>query len=151
MIFQSFLIIFIYKLINLDLLLFCDIILLTKIIFKQMENCIFCKIANKEIETNILYENNNIIAFPDINPIAPVHVLIIPKKHIASINDLDNYDQKIISDIILAAKKISKDLDISEDGYKLLFRVGKNGGQEIPHIHLHLIGGAKLHEDIRPI
>lgn len=116
-----------------------------------MENCIFCKIANKEIETNILYENNNIIAFPDINPIAPVHVLIIPKKHIASINDLDNYDQKIISDIILAAKKISKDLDISEDGYKLLFRVGKNGGQEIPHIHLHLIGGAKLHEDIRPI
>ncbi len=90
-------------------------------------------------------------AFPDIHPIAPVHVLVIPKKHIASIADLENEDEKIAGRLIMVAKKIAEDLKISADGYKLLFRVGKHGGQEVRHIHLHLIGGAELSESIKPI
>jgi histidine triad (HIT) family protein len=112
--------------------------------------CIFCKIINKEIPTEIVYEDKDILAFKDANPIAPVHILIIPKRHIETINDLEERDNKLAGKMILAARDIAKKLGIAEDGYKLLFRVGKNGGQEVGHIHLHLIGGAKLYEEIRP-
>jgi len=116
-----------------------------------MKGCLFCKIANKETSTELVYEEEEIVAFNDINPLAPVHVLIIPKKHIASINDIEEEDIKLIGKMILTAKKIADNLDIAEDGYKLLFRVGRHGGQEIGHIHLHLLGGAPLREDIGPI
>ena len=114
-------------------------------------DCIFCKIANKEISTEIVLERENLVAFKDRNPIAPVHILVIPKKHIATINDLENEDAQLIGEMIVTAKEIAKNLAISEKGYKLLFRVGEWGGQEVPHIHLHLIGGARLHEEIRPV
>jgi histidine triad (HIT) family protein len=113
--------------------------------------CIFCKIINNEFPANVVYEDNDVLAFKDITPLAPVHILIIPKKHIESINDLDDKDEDLMGKIILTAKKIAKDFDISEKGYKLIFRVGEWGGQEVPHIHLHLIGGAKLSEGIHPI
>lgn len=113
--------------------------------------CIFCKIANKEIPTEAIFEDEKIIAFKDLHPIAPVHVLIIPKKHIESVNDLVAEDQEVMGRMILAAKKIAQDLSISEKGYKLLIRVGAWGGQEVPHLHLHLIGGARLHENIHPM
>ncbi len=119
-----------------------------------MEKCVFCKIANKEISSeNIEYEDKTVIAFPDMHPIAPVHILIIPKKHIASINDLPENEEgeKIAGKLIMIAKKLAKKKGIDKDGYKLLFRTGKYGGQEVPHIHLHLIGGAPLSEDIKPI
>jgi histidine triad (HIT) family protein len=116
-----------------------------------MQNCIFCKIASKEIATELLYEGDGVVAFRDLNPLAPVHILIIPKKHIASINDLAGDDFALVGRMMMAAKKIAQDLAISEKGYKLLFRVGKWGGQEVMHIHLHLIGGAQLYEDIHPI
>lgn len=112
---------------------------------------IFTKIINKEISADIVYEDTEILAFKDIRPLAPVHVLIIPKKEIPSINDLDDADQALIGKMFLVARNIAKDLNISEKGYKLLFRVGEHGGQGIEHIHLHLIGGARLHEDIRPV
>jgi histidine triad (HIT) family protein len=112
---------------------------------------IFTKIINKEIAADIVYEDNDILACHDIHPLAPVHILIIPKKEIPSINDLENTDQALMGKMVLVARNIAKDLNISEKGYKLLFRVGKYGGQEIQHIHLHLIGGARLHEDIRPV
>ncbi len=113
--------------------------------------CIFCKIISKEIPAEIIYEDSEILAFPDTHPIAPVHVLIIPKKHIESVNDLKDYDKELIGRMILTAKKIAEDLKISGKGHKLLIRTGPDGGQEVPHLHLHLIGGAKLYEDIRPI
>lgn len=113
-------------------------------------DCIFCKISNKEIPANIVFEDDDIVAFKDINPIAPVHVLIIPKKHISSVTELKNGDAMLVGNIILAAKKIAENLNISEGGYKLLVRVGKNGGQEIGHIHVHLLGGARLYENIKP-
>ncbi|KKQ60287.1 MAG: Histidine triad (HIT) protein [Parcubacteria group bacterium GW2011_GWC1_38_22] len=91
------------------------------------------------------------MAFKDIHPIAPVHILIIPKKHIASINDIEEGDVELLGKMIITARNIASELKISEGGYKLLFRTGKNGGQEVDHIHLHLIGGAALHEEIRPL
>ena len=91
------------------------------------------------------------MAFNDIHPIAPVHVLIIPKKHIMSINDLTKEDALLLGNMIIVAKDIAKEFKIAEGGYKLLFRTGKHGGQEVDHIHLHLIGGAALHEEIRPL
>jgi histidine triad (HIT) family protein len=112
--------------------------------------CIFCKIIKREIPADIVYEDEDILAFKDVNPLAPVHILVIPKRHIESINDLEDFDNELIGKIILVAKKIAVDLNISEKGYKLLFRVGDWGGQEVPHIHLHLIGGVKLYENIRP-
>ena len=111
-------------------------------------NCIFCKIAQKVINTEILYEDADVIAFRDANPIAPVHVLIIPKRHIPTIDDLKETDEKLAGKIILTAQKLARDLNISEKGYKLLFRVKEHGGQEIEHIHLHLLGGAPLIEKI---
>ena len=112
---------------------------------------IFTKIINKEIPADIVYEDDTVLAFRDIHPLAPVHILIIPKKEIPSINDLEDSDQALMGKMVLVARNIARDLNISEKGYKLLFRVGEHGGQEIEHIHLHLIGGARLHEDIRPV
>lgn len=116
-----------------------------------MKDCIFCKIIAKEIPAEIVYENDKVFAFKDAHPLAPVHILIIPKKHIASINDLTKEDTAAVGEMFLAAKNIAKEKRISENGYKLLIRTGKHGGQEVPHIHLHLIGGAPLSENIHPL
>jgi len=115
------------------------------------KSCLFCRIAGGEIPTEFLYEDGVVAAFRDIHPIAPVHVLVIPKKHIPTIDDLEEDDKDIAGSLIMAARKIARDLKISEEGYKLLLRVKKHGGQEVGHIHLHLIGGAPLFEDIRPL
>jgi len=116
-----------------------------------MSDCIFCKIANKEIPTEFLYSDDSVVAFKDIRPIAPVHVLIVPKAHIEAITDLKESDEKLAGRLVMVAKKMAEQLGIAESGYKLLFRVGNDGGQEVPHIHLHLLGGAKLSENIKPI
>lgn len=113
--------------------------------------CIFCQIVKKKVPSSTVFEDEDIIAFKDVRPIAPVHILIIPKKHIETINDLEDSDAEMVGRMVVIAKKIAKDFDMSEKGYKLLFRVGEWGGQEVPHIHLHLIGGAKLYENIHPV
>ena len=113
--------------------------------------CVFCKIAKKEIPADVIYEDTEILAFKDDSPVAPVHILVIPKKHIETVNDLTEDDIDLVGRLILIAKKIAKEQGIADEGYKLLFRVGKYGGQEVPHIHLHLIGGARLYEEIRPV
>ncbi len=97
-----------------------------------------------------MYEDEEVLAFNDIHPLAPVHVLVIPKKHIESMNDFDEEDCNLAGRILLVAKKIAADLNISDGGYKMLIRTGSHGGQEVPHVHLHLIGGCKLYENIRP-
>ncbi|PZM81967.1 purine nucleoside phosphoramidase [Candidatus Gracilibacteria bacterium] len=99
---------------------------------------IFTKIINREIPAEIVYETGNLIAIKDINPKAKTHILIIPKKEIATINDLEIEDREVLADMFFAAKKIAFDLGIS-DGYKLHFNVGERGGQEVFHIHLHLL------------
>lgn len=116
-----------------------------------MIDCIFCKIIDKKMDAKIVFENDQMIAFKDIHPLAPVHILIIPKKHITSINEVESEDAELLGNMIITARDIAKELEIAEGGYKLLFRTGKNGGQEVDHIHLHLIGGAALHEEIKPL
>jgi histidine triad (HIT) family protein len=101
------------------------------------EDCIFCKIVDKQIPANIEYEDDLCMIFHDINPIAKTHLLIIPKKHIATIADLKPEDEKLVGHMVGKARDIAKERGI--DGYKLSFNVGKGGGQEVFHIHLHLI------------
>ncbi|MBT3175914.1 MAG: histidine triad nucleotide-binding protein [Desulfobacula sp.] len=104
-------------------------------------NCLFCQIVNKKIPTEFLYEDENVVVFKDIHPAAPVHLLIVPKKHIRSINDLQKEESLIISELFMIAKDMAKKQGVNESGYKLLFNVEKGGGQVIFHLHLHLIGG----------
>ena len=115
------------------------------------KNCLFCKIVNKEIKAQIVFEDEEVLAFKDIKPIAPVHVLVIPKRHIESVAKAEQTDTMLMGKLVMTAKKIAEDLNISEKGYKLLIRVGRDGGQEVKHIHLHLLGGARLSENIHPL
>ncbi len=107
-----------------------------------MGDCIFCKIINKEQSADIIYEDDNFIVFKDINPSAPLHLLLVPKEHISSINKLEEKHKELIGNLFLLAKKIAAQQKVS-DGYKLLFNVGRKSGQIVDHIHLHLMGGWK--------
>ncbi len=109
-----------------------------------MEDCIFCKIINKKIPASIIYEDEKIIAFDDIKPQAPVHVLLIPKEHYASLNDVPDGDESILVHLLLKARQIAYDKGIGEDGYRLVLNTGGNSGQEVFHIHLHLLGGRRM-------
>ena len=105
---------------------------------------IFTKIINKEIPADILYENENVLAFRDINPQAPTHILIIPKKHISTINDFNPNDSELIGEMFLVAQKLAKTENINSTGYRTVFNCNEDGGQTVYHIHLHLLGGRKL-------
>ena len=105
------------------------------------KECIFCNIINRKLPSEFLYEDDTVVVFKDIHPHAPIHLLIVPKKHIRSINDLGEDDKSIVSETIDIAKMMAVKTDISRSGYKLLFNVEKGGGQVIFHLHLHLMGG----------
>lgn len=106
-----------------------------------MDNCLFCNIVAGEIPADIIYEDDSIIAFRDINPQAPVHILIIPKLHISTLNDLKPEHAELIGELILSAKDIAKKEGISDAGYRTGFNCNKAAGQTVYHIHLHLLGG----------
>ena len=111
------------------------------------DNCIFCAIAQKQSPATIEYEDEEIVAFWDVNPKAKVHLLIVPKKHISSVTELEEgVDELLIGRMVIAAKKLAEKKGISEDGYRLIFNAGKHSGQVVDHIHLHLIGGGPLGE-----
>jgi histidine triad (HIT) family protein len=105
---------------------------------------IFDKIITKEIPADIVFEDEEILAFKDINPQAPIHILIIPKKRIATINDIGTNDIELMGKLVFTAKTIANDIGLAEDGYRLVFNCNDNGGQEVYHIHLHLLGGRKM-------
>ncbi|MCF2611519.1 MULTISPECIES: histidine triad nucleotide-binding protein [Fusobacterium] len=105
---------------------------------------IFTKIINREIPASIVYENDKVLAFKDINPQAPIHILVIPKKEIPTINDIKEEDRELIGEMYLAIAKIAKDLGIAEEGYRVITNCNEYGGQEVFHIHFHLLGGKKL-------
>ncbi|PIP22412.1 MAG: histidine triad nucleotide-binding protein [Candidatus Nealsonbacteria bacterium CG23_combo_of_CG06-09_8_20_14_all_39_25] len=107
-------------------------------------DCIFCKIANKEIPSEIVYETDAILVFKDTKPVAPVHLLLIPKKHIPSVNHLTAEDKNLIGELFLVAQKVAREQGVAETGYRLVFNIGKDAGQTIDHLHLHLIGGERL-------
>ncbi|WP_457567866.1 histidine triad nucleotide-binding protein [Desulfurobacterium sp.] len=106
--------------------------------------CIFCKIVNGEIPAKIVYEDEKVMAFHDINPQAPVHILIIPKEHIPTINDLEEKHKELIGHIFLVAKNIAKEMGFDEKGYRVLVNCNRDGGQEIYHVHFHLFAGKPL-------
>ena len=107
-------------------------------------DCLFCKIINKEIPSDIVYEDDDVLAFNDIDPKAPVHVLVIPKKHIASLNELTEADSALLMKIMLVIKKIAQDKNIAESGYRVVNNCGEQGGQTVGHLHFHLLGGREM-------
>jgi len=109
---------------------------------ENITNCLFCKMAAGEIKPDVVFEDDNILAFRDINPQAPVHILIIPKQHIATLNDLN--DAGLAGRLFLAAAMLAKQEGLSEDGYRTLVNCNKKGGQEVYHLHLHLLGGRQM-------
>lgn len=105
------------------------------------QNCVFCRIARDETDTEILHANEQVIVFRDIRPQAPVHLLIVPRKHIRSVNDLAAEDATILGELFRAAQEMARRLNIARDGYRLFVNVERGGGQVIFHLHMHLIGG----------
>lgn len=105
---------------------------------------IFTKIINREIPANIVYENDKVIAFKDINPAAPIHILVVPKKEIPTINDIQAEDRELIGEMYLAIGKIVKDLGIDKEGYRVITNCNEFGGQEVFHLHFHILGGKRL-------
>jgi len=111
-----------------------------------MDDCVFCNIVDKTIESEIVFEDDDLVVIKDILPKAPVHLLIMPKKHIISINNIEVSDQALIGKMVLIAKAMAEKYGVSDTGYKLVFNVGRDGGMVVPHLHLHLMGGKKLAE-----
>lgn len=109
-----------------------------------MNDCLFCKIVKKEIPSTIVYEDDEILAFKDIHPVAPVHILVIPKKHITSLAHLEKEDEMVVGKIYGVINEIAKKEGIFERGFRVIVNCGEDGGQEVQHLHFHLIGGKKL-------
>ena len=109
-----------------------------------MKDCLFCKIISKAIPAEIIYENERVLAFNDINPQAPVHVLIIPKLHISTLNDIEKVHGPLVGELIYTASQLAKKFDIDDAGYRTNFNCNDAGGQTVYHIHLHLFGGRKF-------
>jgi histidine triad (HIT) family protein len=108
------------------------------------EDCLFCKILNGEIPADLVYESDSAIAFRDINPHAPTHVLVIPRKHIPTINDLDDADRDVVGSLYMAARDIARQEGIADDGYRTVMNCNEGAGQTVFHIHLHVLGGRSL-------
>lgn len=109
-----------------------------------MENCIFCSIVNGKIPSEIVYSDEYVVCFKDINPEAPVHLLIIPKKHINSVNELTNEDKELVGHIYIAAQEIAKKFGVAESGYRVVTNCGRDAGQTVQHLHFHLLAGRNL-------
>ncbi len=112
-----------------------------------MNDCLFCKIIAGEIPSTKVYEDDRILAFKDINPQAPVHILIIPKAHYDSVDALDENSAPIVGEIMLVAKRLAEEFHL-DNGYRIITNIGENGGQTVKHLHFHLIGGVKLSEQM---
>ncbi len=109
-----------------------------------MSDDLFLKIIRREIPADIVFENDDLLAFRDIDPQAPVHILIIPKRRVRTINDLEPGDAELVGRLVLAAREIAAAEGLSDDGYRLVFNCNQNGGQSVYHIHLHLFGGRRM-------
>ena len=109
-----------------------------------MADCLFCKIANKEIPATFLHEDEHVVAFEDRNPQAPVHVLVVPRKHIASLNELGPEDDAIVGRLMRVAAKVARERGVAEPGWRAVVNVNKDGGQLVFHVHLHCMGGRPM-------
>jgi|SRR6516162_8913565 histidine triad (HIT) family protein len=110
-----------------------------------MSDCLFCKIINREIPASIVYEDDRVLAFNDINPQGPTHVLVVPKRHIASLNELSPEHDAIVGEVVRRAAAIARERGIADGGFRTVFNTNREAGQTVFHIHLHLIGGRPMH------
>ena len=110
----------------------------------ESNESIFLKIINREIPADIVYEDESVIAFRDIAPVAPVHILLVPKEHIRTVNDIEPQQAELVGNLFVVAARVAAELGIAEDGYRLIMNCNRNGGQEVYHIHMHLLGGKSL-------
>ncbi len=113
-----------------------------------MKDCLFCKIVKGEIPSNKVYEDEDVLAFYDINPAAPIHILVIPKKHISTHNEIEESDEKIIAKIHKTINNIAEEKGFKKKGYRIIVNCGEDGGQEVNHLHFHILAGKKLGEKI---
>jgi len=113
-----------------------------------MSECVFCRIIKGELPSSKVYENDDIVVFKDINPAAPIHVLVVPKVHIESLEALNQDNMEVVPKIHAAILEVTKILGINKDGYRVVVNCGKNGGQTVPHLHYHVLGGAVFNEKI---
>ena len=113
-----------------------------------MDNCIFCKIINGQAPATILYKDEEITAFQDIHPVSPTHILIVPNKHIASVNEVRPEDEPVMGRLFSIARELAKKEGIDENGYRLIVNTGAHGGQVVYHLHMHLMGGQRMRHPI---
>ena len=106
-----------------------------------MSGCLFCRIVSRDIPSSIVYEDDQVLAFNDVNPQAPTHILVIPKRHISSMNDLQSGDDQVVGELIRRAATLARERGISTDGFRTVFNTNAAAGQTVFHIHLHLLGG----------
>ena len=111
---------------------------------KMSEDCIFCKIIKGEIPSTKIYEDENVLAFKDINPAAPIHILVVPKQHIENVLEINEENKEIAANIFLAINKIAKQLGIDQNGFRVITNCGKDAGQEVMHLHFHILAGGKM-------
>ncbi|MES0327881.1 MAG: histidine triad nucleotide-binding protein [Gammaproteobacteria bacterium] len=111
----------------------------------KVSDCLFCKILDGEIPCDKVYGNDQVIAFRDVNPQAPTHILVIPRKHISTVNDLTADDKNIVGEMLLAAQAVATQEGIEESGYRLVMNCNEGAGQTVFHIHLHILGGRRMH------
>ncbi|CAA6817811.1 MAG: Histidine triad protein [uncultured Thiotrichaceae bacterium] len=109
-----------------------------------MDNCLFCKMVAGDIPADVVYENDDVLAFRDINPQAPVHILIIPKKHVATLNDVVEEDAMLMGKLFLAAKEIAEAEGVADEGYRTVVNCGASAGQSVFHVHMHVLAGRPL-------
>jgi histidine triad (HIT) family protein len=108
------------------------------------DDCIFCKIARKQVPSKTVYEDHDLVAFHDAHPVAPVHVLVMPKEHMVNLNEAGKGDELLLGKMLRLASKVANDLGVAETGYRVVINNGDQGGQTVPHLHLHVIGGKAL-------
>lgn len=107
-------------------------------------DCIFCRIISGDIPSDMVYSDDEVVAFRDVRPVAPTHILIVPRRHIAGINDVEEADAALVARMMLLARRLAQEEGVAQSGYRLVVNCGPDGGQEVMHLHLHLIGGRKL-------
>jgi histidine triad (HIT) family protein len=107
-------------------------------------NCLFCKIVAREIPSALVFEDDHVVAFRDVNPQAPLHVLVVPREHIASLDASDDRHQAVLGALLVAARRIARDEGVSGDGYRTVINTGDDGGQSVQHLHVHVLGGRRL-------
>ena len=106
--------------------------------------CLFCKIVKKEVPAKVLFEDDDVLAFHDINPGAPTHVLVIPKRHVVSLNEVGAADAELLGKLVIAGRRVAEETKIAESGYRVVFNTGPHAGQSVFHVHMHVLGGRAL-------